>query len=553
MNNKFFLKIKQFSSLVIAGLMITACSQDNEISDKGIASPCQDESGIYHYKMRLNCEAPNYKEGVATRSITYNGWDNGALLFVRFKTNSNGSSYIDGTATYDKSQNYWTIATYGTLPVISGESDCEFYYFVGAEGVTSTAVNMTEGTSCFYTTTATYTHSSETEISATALLKPLTWRMRFKGTPGETVILPTKTDDGEIESNIAFYNNFNRVSGKFSSVQEDKTLTVGSNGYTPYVYGYFTRTTNNTIILKTQSDTYHRIASKYLVASSNGSGFYVIPTASNLNGWIKIEGAIANCDVKPKYFVAFTDGMVTSFTADSNVSKWYYNVLTEDQISTLSDNEIIAELTDTDDPYTADEADNYIFSSTNSETLKKYSPNTTYYLCTYGYDANGRHGYLTKYQFNTLANNLPIAEISNIKATSTTKWTYDINMKNNATSYYLSTSADEDDYKDDVHFDGWRMHRDIKENNSTNYGPYNWASVQTTLNSGTTSKITILTWAVNSSGNIGGFSSARGSTTSSARTKIPFAQGSAKEAMDKAPIEAKRKSHISILQRSDKE
>ena len=217
-----------------------------------------------------------------------------------------------------------------------------------------------------------------------------------------------------------------------------------------------------------------------------------------------------NATIEPDYVVPFVDGVVFDFKIGSTVSTFDYSIFTKAGAEGLSDEELVGEIYSTD-PFTKDDA-SYIFRSNNTQSNQFYSPNTQYYICVVAKNSSGVRGPVCRYLFKTSSNGLPSAPISNITP-ETTKWTYDITLKNGATSYYLGTSTDENRYKSDWHFWAYLVHYWAT---TGQIETHDWESVQTNVSSGTCKVITIGTWGVGANGSIGNPEVSYGNVSSSA-------------------------------------
>lgn len=490
--------------LTIIGLTMAGCSQNDDFAEPAYD---MDENGKFHYTMELNCATPSYDDEVTTRSMTYS-WENGAKLYIRFKS---GSSYVSGVATYSSSTSDWNVETSSTLSTMSGEATCQICYFVNPGTANSSKVNLNEQTACFYTENATYSHPSTTSISIKASLDKKTWRLRFKGTPGTEITLPADKNE------MLFYSSYSLSTGVFSSPAKSAvSLSVGSSGYTPYIYGTFAQSSgNNTIAIISGNKGYSKIFSATKL-SSGESAFLTIPTVNSHDGWQEFVPNIIdpNATIKPSQVVTFTDGICMAWELGSTANTFDYTVFKKAAAEKLDDDSLASRIYT--DPYTLEEADYYFKSTTSSW----YEPNTEYCLCAVAKNKDGNRGPVLRYFFKTNSENLPTAEISNIKAETSTKWTYDITLKNNAKTYYLANSSDEDDYTSDWHWFAyythiWATKGEIEQ--------YDWTSVATTLNSGTCNMFTVCTWGVDASNNIGNASVAYGNASSSSRLITPVA------------------------------
>ena len=511
----------------VVGLLFVACSQSDDVSTSPSAVKMQ--NGFYVYdNIDFVCQAPGYDAGT-TRAVTYN-WQYGQTMFARFKS---GSTYYQGFI-YRK-ENGWSMIATSDFMDMATSGTCELYYFQEANGDyyylntntgnfdiynngsfvkntdivwNSKSISLSEGTAV-YTSTANYS-TTATSFSLETVLEPLMWRMRFSGSNGTSITLPGSGND--IEYCSAF--NWSTSSAYFSTATKDVSLSV-SGGYTPYIYGLFASTGSNKITVKNGNDAYTR----NLNASSlpvGTSGYFDIPTASNYSskGWTKKENGNGNIDanatIEPNLLVPFIDGMVTDWTIGSTVNTFDYSVFTKAGAEALTDDEIVEKIYGTD-PYSKDDA-SYIFRNNNTESNQFYSPNTQYYLCAVAKNSSGKRGPVCRYLFMTSTDGLPTALISNITP-ETTKWTYNITLRNGATSYYLGTSTDENRYKSDWHFWAYLVY---KWGVTGQIEAHDWASVQTTLNSGTCNVITIGTWGISSNGSIGNPEVAYGNVSSSA-------------------------------------
>lgn len=478
----------------------------------------------------FECEAPTYDAGT-TRAVTYN-WGTGATIFARLKS---GSTYVKGMVTR-KSDGHWSLRWWGELAQTTTAVSCELYYLQENNGdyyvanddtncldiynngtlVRTTTIpwntetiDMSESTCVYGTTEGTYTYPG-TYFSMKAILKPLMWRLRFKGANNTSITLPGSSND------IKYCNKFTWKAAQTLSLTKaakDVALKV-SSGYTPYIYGEFMYNySGNSITVKNGSDEYKRdfMASNLPLGTS---GYFDIPTSSNYssNGWTKKGNIDNSATVQPNNALTFTDGIVTGWTLGSTVSTFYYTVFTKSGAESLSDEELAAELYG-EQPYTMDYAD-YWFNLTSTDF---FSANTEYYLCAVAKNSSGKRGPVLRYKFKTNSSSLPYAQISNIMAATSTRWTYNITLKNNAKCYYLATSSDSSDYTLDWHFYAFYVY-----NWATNgqLETHDWESVQTTLNSGTCNVITIATWGVSSTGAIGNPQVAYGNVSSSAPKRV---------------------------------
>lgn len=286
-----------------------------------------------------------------------------------------------------------------------------------------------------------------------------------------------------------------------------------------------------TISVSENSSTDVRSAKVTVIGNNSGLKAVLDVTQKGSNP-IPEDKVDPNATIQPDFFVAFVDGMVTDFKLGSTVNTFDYSVFQKDAAEKMSDQELANEIYD-DNPYSLDYAE-YNFKTTDSEW---FSPGSEYYLCAVAKNSSGDRGPVLRYLFKTRSESMPYAEISNVKAASTTEWTYDIAMKNSAKSYYLSTSTSEETYKKDWH---WYAYNVNYWASTGELSAYDWSSVKTTLNSGTCNVITICTWGLDANKAIGNCAVAYGSKSSSARpVKKRSTRGTSrptKEVMSKAKM-----------------
>lgn len=526
------MKTKDFfrlSLMMVMGLTFAACSQSDDVaSEQNTTQQMVGTDGLYHYTMQLNCSVPSDDAADGTRAVTYD-WANGSTIYVRF--NTSGSSYVNGTATYNSSQKSWSISSTSSLSANSSALKCELYYFVNPVSVGSSVITLDEKTACYYTTSATYVCTSSNVISVSGNLNRKTWRMRFKGTNGTTVSLPSSEND------IKYLSSFNRQTGGFADSQKDVQLTVNSSGYTDYIYGAFKNSGSNSIYLENSSvkDYYFTRSLTSSQLAVGESAYLTVPTEYSYSGWDRKKhdgGLDPNATIQVENPATFTDGIAMTFTFGSTVNTFDFIVLSKSSAASFSDDELANKIYSSD-PYTSEDFD-YLFKNTNSST---YSANTEYYLCAVGKNASGQRGPVLRYLFKTNATTLPYAEISNVKAASSTKWTYSIALKNSAKSYYLATSTDEDDYNKDWH---WFAYYTYRWGSSGQLEAHDWTSVATTLSSGSCNLITICTWGLDSSNKFGNPNVAYGSANSSSRALRPVVVTKTKDSISKKEIEKMR-------------
>lgn len=209
-----------------------------------------------------------------TRATSSN-WDNGATLYIQYQT-SNG--LVDGTAIYNQSRDEWTVSFYGTIT--KGQTaKCEVYYFENAAATTVTAVTLNAQSAVLADSQASYIYEDGI-ITLRGHLKHKTGRIRFRGTTGYQFFL----------SGLKWYSGYNISSNTLSQQSGQLTLTVGQDGYTPYVYAEFADATARqlTVLSSDGNYTFYKTFDTSVLATSK-SGYINAPTVQNRNGWKATE------------------------------------------------------------------------------------------------------------------------------------------------------------------------------------------------------------------------------------------------------------------------
>ena len=259
------MKHKYIIHLVLAttAFLAASCSQDNAL--------LEDES-LYTYTLYLDADVPSFetvREGETRASG--NSWADGDVIYVTY---SNGGSKVVSNATYKSSLGAFQFSSASLNPV--SDASCSVYYFRGGSfSVSGNTVTLDKYTAIFTDTSAKYTCSSNV-ITMSAAFKPYTWRLCFKGTTGTQVKLKSA-------SNIIYNTSLNLSSGSFSTKADSVNLLVQSDGYTPYVYGLFTSSTN-TVKVKVGGTYYSRSLSSSKLAVGQ-SGYFTVPTTGNHSNW----------------------------------------------------------------------------------------------------------------------------------------------------------------------------------------------------------------------------------------------------------------------------
>lgn len=499
MNTKLIYRL-----LFILGMMLSvvACSNDEieKVDSEETVGP--DADGLYHYNLKLNCSIPDNDDNLATRSLVYT-WENGESMYFRFNC---GDNYVTGKGVYDSSTDSWSIVLSEALPTNQTAQSCEVYYFRDKGSEYDNWIDLNATTAIYYTTNATYICPTTNTIAINASLNRKTWRLRFKGSVGSKIILPAA------ENSFSTYHAFwydDTYASFLDTDLSDITLTVNSDGYTPYIYGTFegSERSKETITVINGSKIYTREISASDLKSGE-SAYMTIPTSTSFSGWT-VENYDATMTIQKKDFVAFNDAIVTQWTVGNTNGTFAYKVVEASEEKKTSTCEILKSI---------ENEENNLLSEVATYHYGEWflQPDTEYYLFAIAKNASGYRGPVLKYSFTTRATNLPSAEISNVKAATSSKWTFDIALKNGAQAYYLCYSDNANTYKINPHFFAYTayllaLNNELEAKKLTN-GYYMPASK-------TCDKVTICTWGLDKDGNIGNHDIFKKSVSANSKTK----------------------------------
>lgn len=262
MNNKTMKKIMAVV-LLLGVYILTGCdsdvAEDVQIADtQAYSAPMKFRGGVAGFDVSIN-----------TRAGDDWTWLDGATVYIQFY---NSSSVVRGHAIYTKSSDSWEVFYNGKL----GDVDkCEVYFFDGASTTDKRYVSLTDTTPVYADQAGAYSYDGETVI-LTAMLAPLTSRIRFSGSPDMYATI----------SGLSCYNAYNAETNTFTSSTAIVRRTVNSDGMTPYIYGIFANADTRQLTIENSADEVFYIKSfDASVLQVGESGYMALPTENNNKGW----------------------------------------------------------------------------------------------------------------------------------------------------------------------------------------------------------------------------------------------------------------------------
>ena len=266
----FFAKILLVTSLC---LVLGACSSE-EFSDIEQEQPSTEPettsvgTATYTVQMKFVGDVETFDKKSKLSKSASSTWANGDKIYITFY---NGSTTIKGDATYNSTTG-WKVTYDGTLAT-GTKLKSEVRYFENPVTVEPQLLTLNSSSIAYEDLAATYDFDGS-ELVVKATLKPKTSRLRFKGTSGTKILL----------TGLTYYTTFYWANNAYVSSQELLTLTVGKDGYTPYVYADFA-TTDRTLGLIGNGYAFTRKCSATMLKTGE-SGCMTIPSDASHDGWL---------------------------------------------------------------------------------------------------------------------------------------------------------------------------------------------------------------------------------------------------------------------------
>ncbi|MBR0202555.1 MAG: SUMF1/EgtB/PvdO family nonheme iron enzyme [Bacteroidaceae bacterium] len=219
-----------------------------------ILSACNEESvsktetqQAHTVQMFFASEPPSYGDdgsnAKATRAAT-SDWPDGSRLYLII-TDFSGAT---GSAVYDANTEEWTLTVSRTLKE-DVEGRCEVWYFDNAASADATSATLSPTTAIFHTDSATYYYHNDI-VHLRAVLQPTEARLRFQGTPGTVLSIWDWPHYSDFILTTSFWSPFTNA-----PADEEIKLTVGDDGYTPYIYTHNHAT--NTVVVSSGETHYN--------------------------------------------------------------------------------------------------------------------------------------------------------------------------------------------------------------------------------------------------------------------------------------------------------
>ena len=251
--------------LLLTMAFFAACSGDTDL-------PVVDASKVTHtVKVRFNVTRTAFDNQGATRSGgSGTGWENGETIYLSFNDGT-----VKGIAVYTSASNNWEVKLSGNLQSdVSGK--VEAYYFDKPVSATASMVGMDATTGVYRTTDGIYKTNANGDLDIALTLKPITGRIRFAGSSGQSV---------EVEG-LKYYTVYDIAKNQLTTSNATFSATLAPDGQTPYYYCEFAD--NNSRQLSVYNSTVDLVYVKSFgtsVLKIGESGYVTIPTGDAHVGW----------------------------------------------------------------------------------------------------------------------------------------------------------------------------------------------------------------------------------------------------------------------------
>lgn len=229
MNRKHLRKVgKTAFGIVLCNFLCWSCTQDSTFHEEQLETKTVNVN-FDCTKMSFDGDTARAYNMTRSSNSDYTTWRDNDVVYIYF----GNSKYA--IATYSL-ENGWTASIVGDLPT-SGSCYCRHYANAVSYQSANTIAVLNNKSIDYIAENVAYTNNNNNGLYLIATMHPNCVRIRFKGTPNQTV-------------SLSGYN----TPARFSAIDENLTnssatshLVVEEDGYTPYVYGYLSNSTELTI------------------------------------------------------------------------------------------------------------------------------------------------------------------------------------------------------------------------------------------------------------------------------------------------------------------
>ena len=285
------MNLMRFHLLGVLLLLLGGCSQEE------LPIPSASTEG-YSCRLVFDAPVPGFDAPAQRASAA---WPDQACVYLSFETEG---KRVDGKAIYSAPDDEWTLYYNGVIAT-GTSAGCRAFYFESTLPGNS-PFQLSDSTAVYSDTEATYSKSEE-GMTLSASLVPPTGRIRFKGEPGRQFRI----------SGLQHYTAYDATLGELTGGEVSYDLTVGPDGFTPYAYAVFPAS-SRTLVLAYDNLSF-TTQCEHPILDAGRSGFMVIPTEANHNGWEMKKVALPEVDATTVSEVGTGTATLTSrLVADGN-------------------------------------------------------------------------------------------------------------------------------------------------------------------------------------------------------------------------------------------
>lgn len=268
---------KNFAIVLFAGLMAMVCSCSKE---QTVWQTEQENGGWHSARLTFDVRCAGFdRSGSGTRASGDYTWSDGDIVYLLLTDKDGGK--VQAYVKYDGSTGEWgevMYEGYKSYLTCTTERVAEAYFIEGEDNVTNTTITVAETKAVYACTDGKYVYPADGDMTVSVVLKPLTGRIRFHGAAGQTASV----------SGVKTYSKFSRTTGTLSESASAVSTTVGSTGYTPYIYCLFTDESDPTLTVATDKIYRTVFDASSSVLNVGRSGYLDLPTAESHRGWMTI-------------------------------------------------------------------------------------------------------------------------------------------------------------------------------------------------------------------------------------------------------------------------
>ena len=274
--------MKKIFSFFTAALMIGMVMMLGACSQEEIVSESEPETGGWHStKVRLNIDCTGYEtNGEGTRAAA-DAWQDGDVVYLLL-SDKDGNK-VQAYVRYDATEQEWgevMYEGYKSYLTCTSERKAEAYFIEGVNNLQPQNITFSNDKAVYVCSSGSYIYPEDGDMTVTVSLKPLTGRIRFKGTAGTTATI----------EGLKTCTSFSRTTGSVTTSTAKVSTTVAADGSTPYIYCLFADTSSPTLTI-TSDNTYRTVFdSSTSVLKAGKSGFLTLPTNEDHRGWMTLQG-----------------------------------------------------------------------------------------------------------------------------------------------------------------------------------------------------------------------------------------------------------------------